>query len=169
MENSKKPVQLVEAGEGKALSIVGDSYRIVISGKETAGAYAVIDMLIPPGGGPGPHSHPAFQETFHVLEGEVELISELGTVTAREGSFVNIPTGGIVHGFKNKTNEMARLWCVVVPAGLESFFEEIGEPSTFGTFIEPPPMTKELGMKLAETAKKYGQQVFPPDYLDKKK
>jgi hypothetical protein len=51
---------------GISLAVVGDSYRTVISGKDTGGAYAVIEMLIPPGGGPGPHAHAGFEETFRV-------------------------------------------------------------------------------------------------------
>lgn len=166
MEQSKKPVKVVGVSEGTTLAVVGDSYRTVISGRDTGGAYAVIDMLIPPGGGPGPHAHAHFQESFHVLEGEVEIKSELGTYTASKGAFVNIPLGGLVHCFKNKTQEIAHLWCVVVPAGLEAFFEEIASPAPFGTFVPPPPMTPEMQKKLQGIAEKYGQQVFPPDYLD---
>ena len=165
MEQSKKAAKVVGPTEGISLGVVGDSYRTVISGKDTGGAYAVIDMLIPPGGGPGPHAHANFQESFHVLEGEVEIKSELGTYTASKGTFVNIPLGGLVHCFKNKTQEIARLWCVVVPAGLETFFEEIAIPAAFGEFVPPPPMTPDMMKKLQGIAEKHGMQVFPPDYL----
>jgi quercetin dioxygenase-like cupin family protein len=168
MENLKKPLTIVKAQDGTALSVVGDSYRIVISGKQTGGAYAVIDMLVPPGGGPGPHSHADFQESFYVLDGEVEIKTEDGTYTAGKGSFAEIPLGGLVHFFKNKTDKVAHLWCVVVPAGLDDFFEEIGKPGTFGTFIPPPPMDAEAMKKLTAIAEKHGQKLFPPDYLDKK-
>ena len=40
--------------------------------KDTAGRYTLIDMHVPPGGGPPPHRHD-FEEMFTVLEGEVEL------------------------------------------------------------------------------------------------
>jgi quercetin dioxygenase-like cupin family protein len=166
MENKKKPLKIVGAQEGQALSVVGDSYRVVISGKETAGAYAVIEMLVPPGGGPGPHAHSAFEETYHVLDGEVEIKTEDGTYTAFKGSFATIPSGGLVHGFKNKTDKIAHLWCVVVPAGLEDFFAEVGKPVPFGTFVPPPPMNAEAVKKLTEISEKHGQQIFPPDYLD---
>ncbi len=166
MEQSKKPAKVVGPLEGVSLSVVGGSYRIVISGKDTGGAYAVIEMLIPPGGGPGPHAHAHFQESFHILEGEVEVKSELGSYTASKGAFVNVPLGGLVHCFKNKTQGVARLWCVVVPAGLEAFFEEIASPAPFGEFVPPAPMTPELQKKLQGIAEKYGQQLFPPDYLD---
>ena len=136
-------------------------------GKTTGGTYAVIEMLVPPGGGPGPHAHAGFQESFHVLEGGVEIKTEAGTYSAEKGTFVNIPLGGLIHCFKNKTDKMARLWCVVVPAGLDAFFEEIGEPAPFGTFVPLPPMTPDLMKKLLAIAEKYGQEIFPPDYLDK--
>jgi hypothetical protein len=34
------------------LGVVGDTYTILVSGAETAGRYALIDMHVPPGGGP---------------------------------------------------------------------------------------------------------------------
>jgi len=34
------------------IGVVGDTYTILLSGKDTAGRYCLIDMLIPPGGGP---------------------------------------------------------------------------------------------------------------------
>lgn len=152
-------------GEGRHISVVGDDYRIVITGAETGGAFAVIDMLVPPGGGPGPHSHAAFQETFHVLEGEVEVKSGAGAWTAGPGTFVCIPRGGIVHCFKNKAKRAARLWCVVVPAGLEAFFEEIGKPLKAGEAPSPPVMTPKVVARMAALARKYGQKLYPPDFL----
>ncbi len=102
MEKTKKMQAIVRAADGKAISVVGDSYRIVMPGKDTGDAYAVIDMLVPPGGGPGPHAHPGCQETFHVLDGEIELKTENGSFTAKTGDFVHIPQGGLIHCFKNK-------------------------------------------------------------------
>lgn len=167
MEKTKQPPTLTEAGKGEAFAIAGDSYRIVIAGTETEGAFAVIDMLIPPGGGPPPHAHPDFQESFYVLEGEVELTTEAGKLLARQGDFVNIPRGGIIHCFKNKTDKIAHLWCTVVPAGLDGLFKETGEPAAFGTFLPPPPMDAEGMKKVQAIAAKYGQTIYPPDYLDK--
>jgi quercetin dioxygenase-like cupin family protein len=53
------------------IGVVGDTYTITVSGDETNGRFCVIDMYVPPGGGPGPHRHD-FEETFILLEGEVE-------------------------------------------------------------------------------------------------
>jgi quercetin dioxygenase-like cupin family protein len=165
MENQKPAPITVGAQEKQNLSVVGDTYRILVSGKETGGAFATIDMLIPPGGGPGPHAHPDFDETFYVIEGEVEVRSEAGTNVACKGSYMVIPKGGIVHAFKNKTNQNAHLLCTVIPSGLEEMFLEIGQPVAAGSFLPPPDMDIESMKKLTAIAEKYGQKVFPPDYL----
>ena len=165
MLNPHSQLTTVAAEEGKVLSIVGDTYRLVITGKQTGGAYAVIDMLIPYGGGPGPHAHAGFQESFFVLDGEIEIKTETKTYTAGKGAFVNIPRGGLVHAFKNKSKAVAHVICTVAPAGLEEFFEEIGKPVEPGTFLPPPKMDEEAQQRLKALAEKYGQKLFPPDYL----
>jgi quercetin dioxygenase-like cupin family protein len=165
MENTKAPPITIGKTEGTSVSVVGDTYRILIKGEHTAHAYSAIDMLIPPDGGPGPHAHAGFQESFYVIEGEIEVKSEVSTYTAKKGSFINIPKGGIVHCFKNKTKETAHLLCFVVPSGLEEFFIEIGKPVLPGDFLPPPKLDAEGIKKLGIIAAKYGQKIFPPDYL----
>jgi quercetin dioxygenase-like cupin family protein len=165
MENIKSAPLTLGANDGQSLSVVGDTYRILVSGKETGGAFATIDMLIPPGGGPPPHSHAAFQESFFVIDGEIEVKSEASTYIATKGSFVSIPKGGIVHCFKNKTDKTAHLLCMVVPSGLEEMFIEIGVPVPFGEFLPPPPMNPEILKKALAIAEKYGQKVYPPDFF----
>jgi quercetin dioxygenase-like cupin family protein len=167
MATDKKSPITTGPKEGETISVVGDTYRILIGGKDTNGAFAAIEMLVPPGGGPGPHAHPEIEESFYVIDGEVEVISEYGTYTAAKGSFVNIPKGGVIHGFKNKTDKLAQLLCTVVPAGLETFFEEIGKPVEYGEFLPPPTMDADSARKLQATAEKHGQKVYPPDFLDK--
>lgn len=145
--------------------MAGDTYRLVATGEQTQGKFAVIDMLVPPGGGPGPHAHAQFQETFHVVEGEVVVKSEQGTFIASHGMFVGIPTGGIVHSFKNESRSVARLWCVVIPAGLDAFFQEIGQPVEPGQFLPAPELTAEEQQRLQTIAEKYGVRIYPPDHL----
>ena len=166
MEQQKQAPITIDETQGKFISVVGDTYRIVLSGAQTNGAFAVIDMLVPPNGGPGPHAHPAFHESFYVLDGEIEVKSEAGTYTAKKGATVEIPTGGIVHGFKNKTDTLAHLLCTVVPAGLDDFFLAIGKPVNAGEFLPPSAPSPEEVTQMEEIAKKYGQTLYPPDYLD---
>jgi len=166
MEISKPTPITVDPAGGEILSVVGGNYRILVSGKQTNGAFATIEMLVPPENGPGPHSHANFYESFYIVDGEVEVHSEAGVYTAKKGSFVVVPEGGIVHYFRNVSDKMAQLLCMVVPAGLEEFFEEIGDPVAAGEFLPPSPMTPETIKNLQAIAQKHGQVLYPPNFLD---
>ena len=66
------------------IGLVGDTYTILVAGEDTAGKYTLIDMHVPPGGGPPPHRHD-FEEMFTVLDGEVRVTFRGETIVARAG------------------------------------------------------------------------------------
>jgi quercetin dioxygenase-like cupin family protein len=117
------------------VSVAGGTYTILVSGKDTGGRYSLIDMLVPPGGGPPPHRHD-FEEMFTILDGEIELTFRGEAHRASSGSTVNIPANA-PHAFKNKSDKPARLLCMCTPAGQEEFFVEVGDPVDSRT--APPP------------------------------
>ena len=78
------------------------------------------------------------------------------TVTGAAGAFVHIPKG-TVHTFNNVGTAPARVLVLVVPAGLEKFFEEMGAPVSESP--EPPPVDVE---KLLRLAPKYGIEITAP-------
>jgi quercetin dioxygenase-like cupin family protein len=121
------------------LGVVGDTYTILVTGEDTAGKYTLIDMHVPPGGGPPPHRHD-FEEMFTILDGEVELSFREQTFVAKAGETVNVPANA-PHSFRNASSEAVRLLCVCAPAGQEKFFTAIGAPVT--TRTEPPPELDE--------------------------
>jgi quercetin dioxygenase-like cupin family protein len=166
MENISNTVTAVAAQEGPSVSVVGDTYRIIIGGEQTRGAYAFIDMLIPPKGGPGPHSHATFQEAFYIMDGEIRVITKEKAYTAAKGSYVNIPFEGPVHKFTNETDKTAHILCFTTPAGMDKMFLEIGKPVSANTLLPNPQMTPEELKRLQSIAEKYGQKLFPPDYID---
>jgi len=159
-------IKIINKNEGECLGIAGGNYRIIISGEQTSGNYAVIEMTVPPGGGPPPHAHPDIQEMFHVLEGEVEFKTENGKQIVSKDGFVNIPLGGAIHCFKNTSEKPARLLCTVVPAGLENLFQEIGTPVLPGQTLPIPELTEERKAFLKEMDLKYNQQTYPIGFLD---
>jgi quercetin dioxygenase-like cupin family protein len=123
------------------LGVVGDTYTILVSGADTAGRYALIDMHVPPGGGPPPHRHD-FEEMFSILDGEIELTFRGVTTTARAGDTVNVPANA-PHVFRNNAERPARLLCLCSPSGQEEFFRAVGVPVASRT--EPPPALDEAG------------------------
>lgn len=164
MENN---VNIIHENQGNHISLVGDTYRIVISGKQTNGEYAIIDMQVPPGGGPPPHAHASIHESFYIIDGEVEFSTEEGKFIAKTGDLVTIPKGGAIHAFKNTSQEIAHMLCTVVPAGLDEFFEEVGTPVKAGEFLAPAHPDEASIQKAIEISRKYGQVLYPPNYLDK--
>src|SRR5271156_5658974 len=72
------------------IGLVGDTYTILLAGKDTAGRFCLIDMHIPPGGGPPPHRHD-FEETFIILEGQIEATFRGAKSVASAGQTVHIP------------------------------------------------------------------------------
>src|SRR5450631_2269176 len=70
--------------------VAGDTYTILLTGQDTAGRFCLIDMHVPPGGGPPPHRHD-FEETFVLLEGELELTFRGKKSIVRSGETLNIP------------------------------------------------------------------------------
>jgi len=101
----------------------GDHYTFLVTGEESGGAYFAMEALVPPGGGPPPHIHSREDETFYLLEGDIEFVLGEERISAGPGDFVNVPRG-TVHCFRNAGTETARMILTFTPAGIERFFEE---------------------------------------------
>ena len=145
------------------IGLVGDTYTILLKGEDTAGRYTLIDMHVPPGGGPPPHRHD-FEEMFHVLEGEIEATFRGEKSVVRAGETVNIPANA-PHSFTNASDRPARLLCTCSPAGQEEFFEAVGVPLDSRT--APPPDLDEAAQaafvaKAQELAPQYRSELLGP-------
>src|SRR6516225_5509301 len=99
------------------IGLVGDTYTVLVTGQDTAGRYTLIDMYVPPGGGPPPHRHD-FEEMFTVLDGEVQVTFRGQTIVARAGQTINVPANA-PHAFTNAGQIPVRLLCLCAPAGQE--------------------------------------------------
>jgi quercetin dioxygenase-like cupin family protein len=126
-------------GSSEYIGLVGNTYTITVSGSDTGGRFCVIDMHVPPGGGPPPHRHD-FDETFIVLEGEIETTFRGERSVLRAGETANIPSNA-PHQFRNASSQPARILCICSPAGLDDYFREVGTP--VATRTSPPPPLKE--------------------------
>lgn len=155
-DDTARSLTLSRSDDPPHIGLVGDTYTILLTGKDTAGRYSVIDMHVPPGGGPPPHRHD-FEESFTVLEGEIEATFRGQKTTVRAGEVINIPANA-PHQFQNKSNQPARLLCICSPAGQEEFFLEVGVP--VATRTTPPPKPDPA----AEDAFRAKAQALAPKY-----
>jgi quercetin dioxygenase-like cupin family protein len=145
------------------IGLVGDTYTVLVAGSDTDGKYTLIDMHVPPGGGPPPHRHD-FEEMFTVLDGQVEVTFRGETITARAGETINVPANA-PHAFTNATEAASRLLCLCAPAGQEEFFTLVGQP--VATRTEAPPVLDGAARaafvaKAAALAPQYKTELLPP-------
>jgi len=156
-----EPTPLIrQPAEGRVIGVVGDVYRFLATGDDTAGRYATWEAIVPPGGGPPPHVHSREEEWFYVLDGEMTF--QIGTErrTVGAGTFAHMPIG-TPHSFKNESGRTARMLITVVPAGLEQMFFEVGQPVEPGATSTGPPSHEEIE-KLLAAAPRYGVEIRLP-------
>ncbi len=145
------------------IGLVGDTYTVLLSGNDTNGRYCLIDMYIPPGGGPPPHRHD-FEESFILLTGEIEATFRGQKSVVKAGETLHIPADA-PHAFTNASDQAVRLLCLCAPAGQEDFFAQIGVPVAART-TPPPEQDKEaqaaMQKKVEELAPKYRTEMVKP-------
>jgi len=145
------------------IGLVGDTYTILVTGEDTAGKYTLIDMHVPPGGGPPPHRHD-FEEMFTVLDGEVRVTFRGETLVARSGETINVPANA-PHAFTNATDTPSRLLCMCAPSGQEEFFTLVGQPVATRTKAPPPLDADAQAAFIAKStalAAEYKTELLPP-------
>lgn len=143
------------------IGLAGDTYTILLTGEDTAGRFSLIDMHVPPGGGPPPHRHD-FEETFSILAGELEVTFRGKKQLARAGSTIHIPANA-PHQFHNSSATPARMLCTCSPAGQEKFFQEVGVPVADRTTAPPqldPLAEAEFKAKVQTLAPKYRTELL---------
>ena len=149
------------------IGLVGDTYTILVAGQDTGGKYPLIDMHVPPGGGPPPHRHD-FEEMFTVLDGEVRVTFRGQTITARAGETINVPANA-PHSFTNAAGAPSRLLCLCAPAGQDEFFTLVGQPVATRTEAPPPLSADEQAAFIQRSqrlAPQFSTELLPPSGRD---
>ena len=147
----------------KHVAVVGDTYTILLTGTDTAGRFCLIEMLVPPGGGPPPHRHD-FEEMFSVLDGEVEVTFRGEKLVARPGETLNVPANA-PHFFRNVSDRPVRMLCLCSPAGAEEFFAAIGDPVASRSAPAPRLSEREHASQIAKIvalAPKFKMEILRP-------
>ena len=163
-DDPKRLLTVAQPNEDQSLlhlGIVGDTYTMLVSGAQTDGRFCLFDMQIPPNGGPGPHRHD-FEETFVVLDGEIEATFRGRKQSIKAGETINIPSNA-PHQFHNRSSAPVRLLCMCSPAGQENFFMELGVK--VNTRTAPPPKLnqeeqKAFAQKAASIALRYRTEML---------
>jgi quercetin dioxygenase-like cupin family protein len=141
-----KPKTLA-SGAGETHQMLTHTVVWKTTGEDTNGHYAMFEVTDTAGGAAPLHSHP-WEETFYILEGELEIQVGNRRETIRAGATSHIPANA-VHAF-TVISPTARALLVISPAAAEAFYREVGE-----RIISLPPDP----IVFAEICEKYNLQL----------
>jgi quercetin dioxygenase-like cupin family protein len=111
--------------ESQTLELYDVVFRWGIGAAETNGTVSILEVTIPPRTLIKPHAHTREDEYSYVLAGPIG-------VRAGDATVEDVPTGSwlikprsVPHAMWNVTDQPARVLEIVMPGGLERYFQEI--------------------------------------------
>ncbi|MGH2411648.1 MAG: cupin domain-containing protein [Chloroflexota bacterium] len=155
-----------DIGNGRVSAPIGPAYwvgneliTIKASGRGTGGAFALMEDVTAPHGGPPVHRHSREDEAFYVVEGRFLFRQGDQEFTATPGMFVVLPKG-VPHAYVNTGTGQGKLLVIAIPAGLENFFAEAGQ---VGATPSSTPSEEQLGelVRVAGGSGRQGRGMAP--------
>jgi quercetin dioxygenase-like cupin family protein len=132
--------------------------HVRVSGEETDGRYAVLEVLVPEGDMPSLHAHHEEDEVFHVLDGEVTFFLPGTEVSLMAGETFRAPQD-VPHTYRVESAS-ARLLVFCAPARFEGFVRVVSEPAPAA---ELPPRDRPIDPeRFAAEAARHGIELLGP-------
>ena len=134
-----------EPGQGRSVSLRGTEVRFTVESTHAKGA-SCSEWEAAPGFDTGLHVHERLEETWYVLDGELEFRLAERTFTATAGATVFVPPR-VAHAFANRTDLPTRFLLILSPPGHDRYFDELAEILA----VDGPP----AGGEIAELRRRY--------------
>ena len=159
---------MISKGQTLRNDVTGETLVFRTTAAETDGASVVVEAFVEPDGAvAAAHVHPAQEERFEILAGEVEFKLGKNTIVAKPGDRILVPAG-TPHKFRNVGAETAHFVCEVSPAlGFEQLLETMFSLAADGK-VNRKGMPNPL--RLAVIARHHFGDVrlpFPPAWLQR--
>jgi quercetin dioxygenase-like cupin family protein len=140
--------QLFRSMEGKAYRLGALELVFKRNEDQPEGSYSMFESLEPPGKGVELHRHPAWQETFIVLEGQFEFVVSGERRVLGPRDLIVIPRGA-VHGFSCTSTAPGRMLTLSSPARVfEAFVADIAEANKTGSSSDALAVFARHGLEL---------------------
>jgi quercetin dioxygenase-like cupin family protein len=143
--------KVVPAGSGRSVTLYGVRFHYKLEGTDSDGRAAVLETEIAPGALVKPHLHTREDEISIIIAGTVGVRVGDEVLEAAAVAYLFKPRG-VPHALWNRGDTPATVVEIVVPAGLERYFEEV-EP----VLQEHGP---EASRRFDELADRYGIVVI---------
>lgn len=119
------------------------TFSFLVTGKDTDNAYSLIHCFFRKGFTPPPHYHKYEDESFYVLDGEIDFQAGDKKFRAGAGELIVLPKE-VPHSF-NLVTDTAKALLLITPAGFEIMFKECGKPAQT---LDLPPIPDNLPKEL---------------------
>ncbi|MCW3092483.1 MAG: hypothetical protein JWP81_3552 [Ferruginibacter sp.] len=106
---------------------IAHTFSFLATGKDNGGAFSLMHCYFRKGFTAPPHYHQLEDESFFILEGEIDFHVGDRKVKVSAGEFISLPKN-VPHHF-NLITETAKALMLITPAGFEVFFKEFGQPA----------------------------------------
>lgn len=106
---------------------MGSLMTFLVEGRDTGGQFALVEYRAKPGNEPPPHWHEVEDETFYVLEGEMEAYLGDQVLRIGPGETLFIPHGE-PHAWYILSPSFRAL-IMVSPAQLDGYFRQMSQPT----------------------------------------
>jgi mannose-6-phosphate isomerase-like protein (cupin superfamily) len=118
---------VIQAGEGKAVTLRGSQVAYKAEGERPGGGPTFLELTAAPGFDTGGHVHSRIEEIFSIVEGEFQLRVGDRLLRATAGDFVLVPPG-VPHSIGYPSDGPAKAVLLISPAGVhERYFEELAD------------------------------------------
>lgn len=159
---------MITTGQSLSNPVTGETLVFRKTSADTNGDSVVVEAFVEPDGAvAAAHVHPAQEERFEVLSGELEFSVRKQTIVAKAGDRVLVPAG-TPHRFRNVGEGTAHFVCEVRPAlGFEQLIETMFTLAADGK-VNRKGMPNPL--RLAVIANHHFGDVrlpFPPAWLQR--
>jgi quercetin dioxygenase-like cupin family protein len=123
---------------------------VCLSGKDTGGAYCLLEVSLAPGMSVPRHMHTREDEVYFVLAGELEVTVGEKTFVLQPGDTLLAPRD-IPHQLRNSGNLTNHYLLVFSPSGFEEFITATAVPAPDNAVAptEPPAVAVQNVLKLA--------------------
>ena len=159
---------MITTGQTIQNPVTGETLVFRATSADTNGERVVVETFVEPNGAvAAAHVHPAQEELFEVLGGELQFRVGKNTIVAKPGDRVLVPAG-TPHRFENIGDETAHFVCEVSPAlGFEQLIETMFSLAADGK-VSKKGMPNPL--RLAVIARHHFGDVrlpFPPAWMQR--
>lgn len=159
IQEQQTMASILEAQQGRALWHFNALLTFKALGAETNGQFWALEGLADRQMAVPLHAHSREDEVWYVVEGEIAFTVGDETRIGGPGCFVHIPRN-VPHTFQIRS-ETARWFGMGLPAGLDQWFFETGEPAQALTLPPPPTSPPDVGAIIA-SLKAYGTETLGP-------